>query len=350
MKINNNIYTDINIFKNEFNLFFGEDWIWSGKTLNELEENNYIVCNLAYNIEVILIKTKNDIKAYLNICPHKNTKLLKHSNEQKLLCQYHKWEFDENGICISAPNCENEIKLSNIKLQKIQVQLFNDFIFLNFQNHSEEHFKSWISQYIVDYPKNKLHLFHKKEYIINSNWKLLVENEMDNYHAKSNHPLLHSITNSDIEYGSDETIIKGGKYQELFYLDNSIKSISSNHKRIDNKDNNLQNVEVQYFIIFPNFSGVYLEDYTYITEIIPIGVDETLMKVYFYSHDDNINPINIDSVLNVWEKTILEDKELCYLHQIGNSNPFAKSKITINSKDKLVKLFLLEYKQKMENI
>ena len=61
MKINNNIYTDANIFKNEFNLFFGKDWIWSGKTLNELEENNYIVCNLAYNIEVILIKTKNSL-------------------------------------------------------------------------------------------------------------------------------------------------------------------------------------------------------------------------------------------------------------------------------------------------
>ena len=62
----------------------------------------------------ILIRNfDGELRAFLNVCPHRHSKLTEKpcGNTERLRCQYHGWEFNQDGhteVAVACPHCGEE--------------------------------------------------------------------------------------------------------------------------------------------------------------------------------------------------------------------------------------------------
>ncbi len=65
-------------------------------------------------------RSSNHYQVFLDQCPHRLAPLSEgriDENSDNLMCNYHGWEFDQNGVCISIPQAENSKILTKNKQQ-----------------------------------------------------------------------------------------------------------------------------------------------------------------------------------------------------------------------------------------
>jgi len=96
-------------------------------------------------IELVFVKLDNKISCFEDRCPHRNVPL---SNgkviNKNLQCNYHGWEFNNNGECEKIIGCEGCSKKENISLKKYNVIINNGLVYVNIngENKFENYFNN----------------------------------------------------------------------------------------------------------------------------------------------------------------------------------------------------------------
>ena len=102
-----------------------------------------------------------------------------------------------DGKLLTTPrfNDQNFLK-DNYNLFEIKTSIFKNIICLNFDNNCGDIYEHYGGVYddIKNYPLEDCKIVRYKKYIINSNWKLLIDNFIEYYHLPSIHPKLVKIS------------------------------------------------------------------------------------------------------------------------------------------------------------
>ncbi|GAB3326247.1 aromatic ring-hydroxylating dioxygenase subunit alpha [Haliea atlantica] len=168
---------------------------------SELQENGQFVTRSVADRDIIFSKDrKGVVRALLNVCPHRGATVCreKKGKTKSFQCMYHGWVFKDSGelmhLAGEASYPKDFGECGDIRLTPVpRFESYAGFYFVCFDENTES-----LEDYLAD-AKAYLDLIQEhspegmtivggtQEYAIRANWKLLVENSVDGYHAEATH-------------------------------------------------------------------------------------------------------------------------------------------------------------------
>ena len=188
-------YFESTVFEDEMIKIFDEQWTFVG-FLHDLENENDFITNQVGNKSVVVQNIKGKLRAFLNVCSHRFSKIqCEQKGNRALTCPYHGWAYNENGLPFGIPRRPNFGTLTKQKLEELALEEYDLFscghlVFVKKRGQ----FKSTLPEFLgntYDLLKEMSTSFGKlidrNEMIINANWKIVVENTLEAYHINQVH-------------------------------------------------------------------------------------------------------------------------------------------------------------------
>jgi len=188
------------ILFNEYEKIFDKCWLYVGHVSEFKKPGDFVTRTIARRNLLVTMGTDNSINAFFNTCPHRGATVCRDrsGNSKNFQCFYHGWVFGCDGNLKSQPGkdryCADFIASGAGNLVPVpKFDVYAGFCFVSFNPEVEP-----LPDYLAG-AKEYLDLVSKysesgmaissgtQEYAIRANWKLLVENSVDGYHAVSTH-------------------------------------------------------------------------------------------------------------------------------------------------------------------
>lgn len=199
-KVSRNNFTDPDVFARERGHIFSTCWLYLGHE-SELQRPGDFVTRVVGGRSILFNKDrKGNLRALFNTCPHRGSQVCRErkGNAKSFQCFYHGWVFGQDGALRSQPGEESYAQDfkndpdSNMR-QVPRLESYRGLYFLCFDPDaiSLEEYLGNAKEYldlICDQATEGMEVIGgTQEYAMNANWKLLVENSIDGYHAVSTH-------------------------------------------------------------------------------------------------------------------------------------------------------------------
>ena len=319
-------YVEDEILNEEYNKIFLKNWICIGRVEELKKPGDFKTIEIGHESIIIIKNEKNELAAYFNVCRHRGTRICNHDNghfSKTIQCGYHGWTYNLNGDLIGAPHMENVngFNKEDYPLHSIKIEIWEGFIFINLSDkpndfHSEfspliNRFKNWNIE--------NLEIFKTKNYSVNGNWKLVVQNYCECYHCPTLHPQLAAIHNY---MGGRNDLYEGPFLGGYMDLNSDKQSITSTGKLccppldgINKEDLN----RVYYYSIFPNMLLSLHPEYVMYHTISPNGVDKCNVSCSWL-FDKNViksKKYSPNDAVDFWDMTNKQDWQISELSQLG---------------------------------
>ncbi|HEX4535518.1 MAG TPA: SRPBCC family protein [Candidatus Acidoferrum sp.] len=232
---------------------------------------------------IIVVRDKQGVlRAFSNVCRHRAGPIALGSGCKNVLrCQYHGWTYTLDGRLIGTPDVEavEFFDRSTMGMVPLRVDTWEQFIFVNFDLQAEP-----LASYLGKTPEQVrgfqfegLQFAERRDYIINCNWKVYVDNYLEGYHI----PIAHPGLMREIDYANYRTDTYR-YYSQQFAPIRAMKA-EENAQRFYKPGSGLQ--QAAYFWIFPNLMLNIYPDNVSTNLIVPISHDKTLTIFEWFFHD-----------------------------------------------------------------
>ena len=233
---------------------------------------------------VIVVRDKQGVlRAFSNVCRHRAGPIALGSGCKNVLrCQYHGWTYTLDGRLIGTPDVEGVefFDRSAMGMVPLRVDTWEQFIFVNFDVNAEP-----LAAVLGEIPAQArgfqfagLQFAERRDYVINCNWKVYVDNYLEGYHI----PIAHPGLMREIDYANYRTDTYR-YYSQQFAPIRAMKSDESAGERFYAPGSGLQ--QALYFWIFPNLMLNIYPDNISTNLIVPISHDKTLTVFEWFFHD-----------------------------------------------------------------
>jgi phenylpropionate dioxygenase-like ring-hydroxylating dioxygenase large terminal subunit len=200
-RIHGSLYTDPAIFAQEMDTIYSKGWVYVAHE-SEVPKSGDFCTRLIGQQSVIVSRDKDgSVHILYNRCPHRGSVVcqLETGNRPNFSCPYHGWAFNLRGDLIGVPyqNAYDEsFDMSRSGMAKApRIASRGGFIFASLEPEGkslDQHLG--IASELIDMlvglsPEGKLDLRAGwMKHRMKANWKMVIENQVDGYHA----PMVHS--------------------------------------------------------------------------------------------------------------------------------------------------------------
>ena len=196
-RVNRKAMIDSGVFAQEREKIFNHSWLYLGHETELRKPNDYITRSVGGRPVIFTRDSTGEIRVWINSCPHRGATLCRepNGNGKFMTCMYHGWSFSNRGELVSLPDDTSYgegFTRPNLAAPPL-VDSYRGFVFVNFDRDAVglTTFLAGATEYIDLVADQSLAgmeiLAGSHEYSIKANWKLLLENSYDGYHATSAH-------------------------------------------------------------------------------------------------------------------------------------------------------------------
>ena len=185
-------YTSEAFYRREVERIFHKAWNFLGAADRLGAPGDYFTLTFAGVPIVVLRDTEGELRAFANSCRHRGSALLEGSGNCRLIvCPYHSWSYYLDGTLAGAPEMHktNNFDPADNALVPLTLDSWGGFLFINFDPNAEP-----LADYLGDLPEkvapyrlDQMACARRKEYVMECNWKLFVENAKESYHIATVH-------------------------------------------------------------------------------------------------------------------------------------------------------------------
>jgi choline monooxygenase len=286
-------YTDPAILDIEKARVFRRTWQLVGTLSQDCGEVNGLKRTISdpetfYTVEVVgepvvVVRDKQGtLRAFSNVCRHRAGPIALGSGCKNVLrCAYHGWTYALDGRLIGTPDVEGVefFDRSTMGMFPLRLETWGQFIFINFDPNAVS-----LSAYLGKIPEQArgfqfegLQLAERRDYVINCNWKVYVDNYLEGYHI----PIAHPGLMREIDYAQYRTDTYRYHSQQFA----PIRSMKSEDAAERLYDPGIGLQEAFYFWVFPNLMLNIYPDNIQTNVIVPLSHDKTLTIFEWYFHD-----------------------------------------------------------------
>ena len=198
-------YTDAGFFEFEKDAIFAREWLCVGRQEWVKAPGDYFT-TMHMGEPVIVVRARDGhIRAMSSVCQHRAMLVAEgHGNTRSFLCPYHHWAYSLDGQLIGAPAMEKACGFdkSKIRLPQFKVEIWNGFIFINFDPEAAPLAPrlTKVTQVLEHFELDKADTsMDIEETTFPWNWKVMFENNNDGYHANRLHAgPVHDIAPSEL--------------------------------------------------------------------------------------------------------------------------------------------------------
>ncbi len=325
-------YTEPEFLALEAEKIFYKTWQPVGRVEEVLRAGDFFSCEVLDQPLVIVRNKAGELRAFYNVCPHRAA-VVAHGrgNRKSLQCKYHGWTYDLDGQLLRAPEFEgvNDWDAQAVCLQSVQVEAWGPWVFVNLDPSAAPMASAYgvIATEIsaAGFNLSEMRLVERRDYVIDCNWKVYVDNYLEGYHLPIAHPGLFR----EVDY--DQYRVDTYRYYSKQHA--PIREVDPGETR-DRRyaRSGAAEEDALYYWIFPNVMlNVYLDN-TSINIIIPLGQDKTLtvFEWYFEAPGTGEGWESMQQIIAFSDEIQQEDIELCEWVQRGlRSNAYEAGRFSV---------------------
>ena len=269
------------------------------------------------------------LRAFSNVCRHRAGPIAQGSGCKHVLqCAYHGWTYTLDGRLIGTPEIDGVefFDRSQFGMVPLRVETWQQFIFVNI-DVSAPSLATWlgnIPEQAKGFSFKGLALAERRDYIVNCNWKVYVDNYLEGYHI----PIVHPGLMKEIDYPRYRIETSRYHSQQL----GPVKEIrpGDTTERVYLPGVGLK--EALYFWIFPNLMLNFYPDNIQTNIIVPLSPEKTLTIFEWYFNDAASEKVRerARKAIEFSEIVQQEDMHICEAVQRGlNSSLYDRGRYAV---------------------
>ena len=186
------VYTSEEIYTREVEQIFNKDWYVVGDATRIPKPGDFFTVDYFGKSIIIVRGEDGSVRAFLNACRHRGTAIVSgEGNVERFACPYHSWVYSLDGTLLSSMEMQNTqgFEQQSFGLIPVRMESWGVFLFITFDHNAVS-----LSERLGDLP-NRFELYdfddlvcvRRKEWEVACNWKLLLENGMEELHVGTVH-------------------------------------------------------------------------------------------------------------------------------------------------------------------
>ena len=353
-------YVDNIIFEKDIEHIFSNQWVFIGHVSRIPNIGDYFTVSIGDESIIVIRDKQNKINCFYNVCRHRGSHICIESEGslRKLICPYHAWTYNLDGSLKNASMMSEDFKKEDWSLIKCNKNIFEGLIFINLSDKpmSFTEFIKPLEPFISLHGLGRAKVAIRKEYEIEGNWKLALDNFHECYHCHPSHPEYCEVHSKDYiqSYGAgshsgpesaefnkllknwnkkvDELGYFRGEYSENkfsnFYrsaertpFSNGRLSETRSGKPASKLMGNFKEFDGGYTTIGPSpFNSLIMSnDFATCFTFLPKTNKKTLVEIMWLVDKSAIEGIdyNKEEISWLWDETTLADKRIIEDNQKG---------------------------------
>jgi choline monooxygenase len=300
-------YFEPEVLEREYRRVFGATWQLAGRLDQVREAGQFFATTVGK--EPVLVVRGNDgvLRALSNVCRHRAGPVARGEGRRPVLqCGYHGWTYSLDGHLKTTPEFEGvaDFDKAACTLPQFRTDVWNELVFVNLDPHAET-LSDYLGDLVTDMPKHDyagFRLARRKEWELDCNWKVYVDNYLEGYHI----PIVHPGLFRELDYPNYRTETK--RHHSIQFA----PTRRPERIRTSGGDD-----EVRYFWIYPNLMlNVYPDNFS-TNLILPLGPGRTLTIFDWYFKDPDAVQRELDETVAFSDEIQLEDIDICEAVQRG---------------------------------
>lgn len=307
-------YLDTEIGQLEQRCVFGANWQVIARMEQLRQPGDYVTAEFRGEPVLAVRGTDGILRAFFNVCRHHAAAVATApcGHAQSFRCPYHGWNYGLDGALKGMPEFAGVCNFDQSAngLVPVTIDTWEQFVFVNLAVESEplaRYLGDDLVSLIAPLQLDRLHFHSRKNYMLNCNWKVYVDNYLDGgYHV----PHLHKGLNSVLDY-SHYTVENGRQYclqSSPMVASHADEQVSATRK----------GDRAWYFWIYPNFMINIYEGVMDTNLVLPLGPDRCRVIFDFYFSDVSAaREDHNNASIATSEKVQEEDVAICESVQKG---------------------------------
>jgi choline monooxygenase len=191
-------YLDPQCLARERERVFHSSWQWIGRAEDVNRPGDYFATDILGEPVVVARALDSKLHGLSNVCRHRAALIAHGKGTGKLLqCPYHGWTYELDGKLRRAPEMEGveEFDVRTVCLPEVRVEAWGPLLFAKL-DPSGLGFRDLVPS-IADeveragFPIERMKFRERREYPVEANWKVYVDNYLEGYHIPMIHPALY---------------------------------------------------------------------------------------------------------------------------------------------------------------
>lgn len=311
-------------YRSEMQLIAERVWSYACLTRDIPGHNDYVTLSVGSR-SVIVQNFDGTIKAFDNVCSHRGCRIRTEATGNGIIrCPYHSWTYNSIGMPVGVPSAELAFQLTDadragLALVPWQVELCGDLVFIR-RGAGGSNLREQLGDLYDELLRISVGLgpqVDSLESTYDANWKICVENTLDEYHARFVHPTTFRNLLSDqfsYEYEGWNSTMRVPASETYLAKWRKINRLLKN-RAIDTED-------YFHYILFPNttIASSFGASFS-IQRIVPVGPQQTLLSSRLFlgaSTAPQAVTATIGDAAAQFNKTVFEeDRVVCNQMQAG---------------------------------
>ncbi|MDZ4766608.1 MAG: SRPBCC family protein [Chloroflexota bacterium] len=326
-------YTDPAFLDAEKLKIFATTWQPIGRVDQLQRPGDFFTAELVGEKLVITRGLDGGLRAFYNVCMHRAGPVaVGKGNRKSLQCRYHGWTYGLDGKLMNAPEFDgvNEWEKSAICLASVRCEAWGPFVFVNLDPDAAPLMD--MLQPIDDEIRAKgfqiqsMRSVERRDYHIDCNWKVYVDNYLEGYHVPIAHPGLYRELDYD-QYRVDTFRHHSSQYAPI--RPNKLGEVPGRDRRYARTE---EEAQALYYWMFPNWMLNIYPDNLSINIILPIDQRKTL-TIFEWFFEEPGSPEGWESMQQAVafsDEIQMEDIEICTSVQQGlESRAYDKGRFSV---------------------
>ena len=289
------LYTDPAVLELEKEKIFLRTWQLAGTTREACGEaggaartladpETYHCADVAGEPVVVCRDAGGTLRAFSNVCRHRAGPIAEGAGCRKTLqCGYHGWTYTLDGRLIGTPDVEGMefFDRSTMGMVPLGLEEWEQFVFVNFDREAAP-----LAEFLEDIPERagrfavgEFEFAERRDYLVECNWKVYVDNYLEGYHI----PIAHPGLMREIDYA-------GYRVEPRRYSSRQIAPVRPKEgaeaagERVYGAPGQ---EEALYYWVFPNLMLNLYPENLQVNVIVPLTHEKTLTRFEWYYPDAN---------------------------------------------------------------
>ncbi len=302
-------YLDPQVLEREIDSVFARTWQLVGHEEALTGNGSYLTTTVGREPVLIVRGNDGELRAMSNVCRHRAGPVAAGSGRRPVLqCGYHGWTWSLEGRLLKAPEMEGteSFEPSKIYLPQFAIERWNGLIFVRLSGEGPS-LRENLGELAVKFEQRNYAAYRmasRKDWELDCNWKVYVDNYLEGYHI----PIVHPGLFREIDYPSYRTETK------RFHSIQHAPLRRPERIRVDEGE-----PEAEYFWVFPNLMiNVYPDNFS-TNLIVPLGQSRTLTIFEWYFRDPQAPGASerIAEIIRFSDEIQIEDINICEAVQKG---------------------------------
>lgn len=196
------------LYRFEMETIWRRGWLFAGHSCQIPRPGDYFLYEVEGDSVIIIRGDNGQVKALYNVCRHRGSVLCQEpeGSVKRFVCPYHQWTYDRNGRLLLQRGMQPGLDKSQLSLHAVHAREVEGMIFISLAETPYDFEAAYQTIAPVAKPQGMARARVAKimDFEVDSNWKLVWENNRECYHCNVNHPQ-YIKANFD-HYNADDTL------------------------------------------------------------------------------------------------------------------------------------------------